>query len=116
MNFKLISKTGLIAFNTLLVIATLVYVKNSKCEQKNMLLKEDSVILAFGDSLIYGFGADEALSYLKIMQDKTGLKVINAGINGEFLSEGLERLPSLLNPNQSIKNSTLRNNKIFTFF
>ncbi|MDB2562723.1 GDSL-type esterase/lipase family protein [Sulfurimonas sp.] len=54
------------------------------------------MILAFGDSLTYGFGAGSDFSYPKQMQNKTGLKIINAGINGEFSAEGLERLPMFL--------------------
>ena len=54
------------------------------------------MILAFGDSLTFGYGAASDSSYPAYMQKKTGLHIINAGVNGEFSSEGLKRLPSFL--------------------
>lgn len=50
------------------------------------------MILAFGDSLTNGFGVDADLSYPSQMQEKTALNVMNAGVDGEFSSEGLARL------------------------
>jgi acyl-CoA thioesterase I len=59
-------------------------------------LDKDSVVLAFGDSLTHGFGASGSTSYPAYLQQKSGLKVINAGINGEVSEEGLLRLPTYL--------------------
>ena len=59
-------------------------------------LKKNEKILAFGDSLTYGFGTDIKNSYPTVLAEKTGLEIINAGINGETSSAGLRRLPSLL--------------------
>lgn len=59
-------------------------------------LDESSTILAFGDSLTFGYGAPTQKSYPSILSELTGLNVINAGINGEVSSEGLKRLESLL--------------------
>ena len=55
-----------------------------------------SVILAFGDSITYGFGTEHDSSYPRQIERKTGLKVVNAGANGEESSAGLLRLPSYL--------------------
>ena len=77
-------------------IIFLVVMKNKSSVKEDIVLKESSVILAFGDSLTNGFGAGYEFSYPKYMEKKTGLKVINAGIDGEFSSEGLSRLPELL--------------------
>ncbi|MDF1875004.1 arylesterase [Sulfurimonas sp. SAG-AH-194-I05] len=54
------------------------------------------MIVAFGDSLTKGLGAREDFSYPKQIEKKTGIKVINAGINEEYSAGGLLRLPSLL--------------------
>ena len=54
------------------------------------------MILAFGDSLTNGFGVRDEHSYPKQLENKIGIQVINAGVDGEFTSEGLSRLPELL--------------------
>ncbi len=57
-------------------------------------------ILAFGDSLTYGFGAPIDKSYPSVLSKMTGIPVYNAGINGETSAEGLNRLPDLLQEKQ----------------
>lgn len=55
-----------------------------------------NLILAFGDSLTYGYGVEDEFSYPRLIEKKTGLKVINAGVDGEHTFEGLERLSLFL--------------------
>lgn len=55
------------------------------------------VIVAFGDSLSAGFGADPGQSYPDFMQqdlDQRGYRyrVVNAGISGDTTTDGLERI------------------------
>jgi acyl-CoA thioesterase-1 len=60
------------------------------------LLSADAVILAFGDSLTFGTGADNEQSYPAVLAQLTGLTIINAGIPGEVTAQGVRRLPALL--------------------
>ncbi|AMD93059.1 arylesterase [Desulfomicrobium orale] len=59
-------------------------------------LANDAAILAFGDSLTAGNGAASGEDYPTVLESMTGRRVINAGISGEVTSDGLRRLPEIL--------------------
>ncbi len=81
----------------LVLISLLFFIANCGGEQPELKpLKPSATILAFGDSLTYGTGASKQKSYPAVLNQLTGIKVINAGIPGEISIEGKNRLTGLL--------------------
>jgi len=78
------------------VVVLLVLLNFNRKETRDVTLTPQESILAFGDSLTYGFGADPEESYPSLLSEMSGLKVVNAGVNGDTSEEGLRRLAPLL--------------------
>ncbi len=78
------------------IFSILIFLTLTKKETNSMTLTSTDTILAFGDSLTYGFGASTKESYPERLSLLSGYKIINAGINGNTSSEGLKRLAPLL--------------------
>ena len=71
----------------------------SGCGEKNSSLSplsSSSVILAYGDSLTYGYNVKRRESYPAKLEVLTGISVINSGVSGEVSAQGLKRLPKVL--------------------
>jgi len=59
-------------------------------------LSQEQPILAFGDSITFGYGASKEQSYPAQLSELINIRVINAGVNGELSRKGLARLEGLL--------------------
>lgn len=86
----------------ILLIGILLVISFTKESPKMNTLQTTDTVLALGDSITYGFGADTIQSYPYFLSQKTGLNIINAGVNGDTSEEGLARVPQLLH-DKSIK-------------
>jgi acyl-CoA thioesterase-1 len=83
--------------NLLLFLPLLITLAScSKSSDSLSKLPDQGVILAFGDSLTYGTGASPQRDYPSVLARLTTRQVVNAGRPGEISSEGLRRLPDLL--------------------
>ncbi len=59
-------------------------------------LSSGSTVLALGDSITFGTGADSAAAYPGQLAALTGWNVVNAGVPGDTAAQATERLPMLL--------------------
>lgn len=67
--------------------------KSSRTQAK---IPEGSTVLALGDSLTFGYGANPGESYPAQLQKLTGWNIVNGGVSGDTSAQALSRLPALL--------------------
>ena len=86
-----------LVFLAIIAIVVLNFFDNSSEEFDGaIMLPIDTKILAFGDSITYGYNVETQQNYPSQLSRLLLADVINAGVNGEVTREGLRRLPGLL--------------------
>jgi acyl-CoA thioesterase-1 len=80
------------------LIAVCVAFLLTACDRAATLPKlgPSDVIVAFGDSLTHGTGANGDSAYPAVLASLTGHTVINAGVPGDTTTSALQRLPEVL--------------------
>ena len=63
-------------------------------------LRQNALVLAFGDSLTFGVGASAENSYPEVLSQMIGRRVVRSGVSGEITAAGLRRLPSVISQYQ----------------
>ncbi len=93
--FSLLRVAGLALCCSLLAVLAVACGKDAPDAQLRRLSSGDT-ILAFGDSLTYGTGAQQQQSYPAVLEGLTGVEVMASGVPGETTRGGLQRLPGVL--------------------
>jgi len=78
------------------IVLILILFSLSQKETNIQPLNPQDRILAFGDSLTYGYNAEPTESYPTILSHLTGYKIINEGVLGDTSIDGVKRLSPLL--------------------
>ena len=77
-----------------LFYATLATLAACSAKTKHTRIAKNSTVVALGDSLTEGFGANTA--YPTVLQEITGWNVVNHGVSGNTSADILNRLPETL--------------------
>lgn len=95
----------------LLCAALLIFFKVSAPDVTNAPDVPPSTIIAFGDSLVYGYGAKRGEDYPAQLARLCDCSVINKGVSGDTTHDGLRRLQTdVLNLNPEVVIVTLGGN------
>jgi len=87
----------ILIFIAVIAIIVLQFFNNSDEEFDGaIILPIDTKVVAFGDSITYGYRVPKDKSYPAQLSQLLQITVVNAGRNGETSKEGLRRLPSIL--------------------
>lgn len=79
------------------VLPVIVVILLASCDRAELQpVRDNGIILAFGDSLTVGVGTEKSKSYPSVLSSLSGRRVINAGVSGEVTSAGVERLAKIL--------------------
>ena len=84
------------------IMSAAVMITSCSREPSKEYLPADSIVVALGDSLTYGYGATPQTSYPAILGELTGWQVINAGVNGNISADVLARSAAVIAQNPDL--------------
>ena len=84
-----------VVYSLMIALAVMLAACGEKAPKLPKLAATD-VVVAFGDSLTYGTGADESESYPTVLGQLIGRTVVRAGVPGEGTAQALARLPAMV--------------------
>ena len=84
------------------IIVSVMLVTLCACENSPQFdaLAPGATVLAFGDSVTLGVGANRGEDYPRLLARETGWNVINAGVSGDTAREAKHRIGALLSQHQ----------------
>lgn len=85
-----------LVFLAIIAIIFFNFLQNEDEFDGSIMLPYETKVVAFGDSITYGYRVDRDKSYPSQLANLLQVEVINEGKNGELSLEGLRRLPSVL--------------------
>jgi lysophospholipase L1-like esterase len=80
----------------ILIAVSILLILNKKSPTERYELSPTDKIIAFGDSLTYGYGVDAIHSYPSVLSQLSGHIVQNEGLSGEISALGVKRLSRVL--------------------
>ncbi|NVJ60235.1 MAG: arylesterase [Gammaproteobacteria bacterium] len=86
----------------ILCVLFLTYLVGCERQPELLPLSPDATILAFGDSLTFGTGTQPENSYPSVLEQITGLTVLNSGVPGDTTTDGVSRIKSALSANPDL--------------
>lgn len=78
------------------LIATSVWLVACKTQVKFGKLSQGAKVVALGDSLTFGYGADVGRDYPSVLSKLTGWDIDNMGVNGDTSENVLQRIEAVL--------------------
>lgn len=90
------TSTGLGQRKRWLLLALLVFAAGCGEESRYAPLPPGSVVLAFGDSVTWGTGANRGEDFPSLLAAHSGWQVVNAGVPGDTAAAARERIGGLL--------------------
>lgn len=85
-----------------IVLSATISVTGCGSEPTQTVLPEGSTVVALGDSLTYGYGANTETAYPMVLAELSKWRVINAGVNGDTSEDVLTRVNEIAEQNPDL--------------